>query len=154
MENSVSSVYPMLNLAMYKQSGNVVTPWDFIRWFLSQDFDSWSQVIECLTSAFVFFKQVSVLHGCKVLSLEQKQLQVYYFISLTVWWRKERPAPNFETQESCSTEICSTPETRSILSFQEFPAEAVITTVLYLPVVPIAWCWLVCYKLLEAWLLS
>lgn len=45
-------------------------------------------MIECLTTALVFFKQVSVLHGCKVLHLEQNQLQVY-FPSLTHWWRKQ-----------------------------------------------------------------
>lgn len=111
-------------------------------------------MIECHTSALVFFKKVSVRHRCKVLSLEQNQLPVYYFISLTVWWRKETPSPDFETQESCSTEICSTPETRSILSFREFLAEAVIAVVPYLPVVPTAWSWLLHYKLLEAWLLS
>lgn len=64
---------------MYKQCGNVVTLCVFICWFLSQDFDSWNQVIECHTSALVFFKKVSVLHRCKVLSLEQNQLHVYYF---------------------------------------------------------------------------
>lgn len=44
------------------------------------------------------FKHVSLLHGCKILHLEQNQLQVY-FLSLTLWWRKAREAPDFETRE-------------------------------------------------------
>lgn len=41
---------------MYKASCNVVvTLWDFICWFLPQDLDSWSQMIESLTAALVFF---------------------------------------------------------------------------------------------------
>lgn len=63
-----------------------------------------------------FFKQVSVLHGCKVSHLEQNQMQVY-FLSLTLWWRKARWAPDFETWESSSLEICSTPETSHSASF-------------------------------------
>lgn len=54
-ENCVSSVYSFWNLAMYKSSGNVVALWDFICWFLSQDLDSWAQMIECLTTALVLF---------------------------------------------------------------------------------------------------
>lgn len=44
------------------------------------------------------FKHVSLLHGCKILHLEQNQLQVY-FLSLTLWWRKAREAPDFEMRE-------------------------------------------------------